>query len=205
LALGNVGLTPVTDADLGRIVGPPLRATVETLVDERGAEPETVEALLASYREVYRTLSIELALTYPGVRELLEELAGATRLAVVTSKPAEYAVPILDALGFSPMMEVMEGPGPADTEPKTETLARALHRLELLDQLDEVVMIGDRHHDIDAGRANGVGTIGVTWGFGSRAELVEATPDHIVDAPADVARIVRSPAAVDHTGLRTAP
>ncbi len=199
-ALDDVGLEHITTADLGRIVGPPLRATLETLVRERGAGPETVERLLTSYRDVYRTVSIDLAATYPGVRELLDELAGTTRLAVVTSKPTEYAIPILDALGFSPMMEVMEGPGLSETEPKTETLARTLRRLNVFDRLDEVAMIGDRHHDIDAGHANGVATIGVTWGFGSRTELAGALADHVVETPADVARIVQSPTAADHIG-----
>jgi phosphoglycolate phosphatase len=199
-ALDDVGLEHITTADLGRIVGPPLRATFETLVRERGAGPETVERLLTSYRDVYRTVSIDLAATYPGVRELLDELAGTTRLAVVTSKPTEYAIPILDALGFSPMMEVMEGPSLSETEPKTETLARTLRRLNVFDRLDEVAMIGDRHHDIDAGRANGVATIGVTWGFGSRTELAGALADNVVETPADIARIVQSPMAADHIG-----
>ena len=101
-ALDDVGLAHITRTDLKRIIGPPLRSTFETLVEERGAGPETVEHLLNTYREEYRTASIDWAASYPGVPGLLDELAGTTRLAVVTSKPAEYAIPILDALGFSP-------------------------------------------------------------------------------------------------------
>ncbi len=58
-------------------------------------------------------------------------------------------------------------------------------------------MIDDRHHDISADRVNGVTTIGVAWDFGGRAELAEALADHVVEMPADVARIVQSPVVAD--------
>ena len=35
-------------------------------------------------------------------------------------------------------------------------------------------MVGDTKGDVDAGRANGLYTVGVTWGYGSREELVNA-------------------------------
>ena len=46
------------------------------------------------------------------------------------------------------------------------------------------VMVGDTALDIEAGRANGVRTIGCTWGYGSRDELVQAGADELVDSPA---------------------
>jgi phosphoglycolate phosphatase len=41
-------------------------------------------------------------------------------------------------------------------------------------------MIGDREHDVLAARELGLGSIGVTWGFGSEAELSAASADVIV-------------------------
>jgi phosphoglycolate phosphatase len=52
------------------------------------------------------------------------------------------------------------------------------------------VMVGDRHHDVDAGRAHGLHTIGVTWGIGSAAELGEAGADHVVDAPSQLEELL---------------
>lgn len=51
-------------------------------------------------------------------------------------------------------------------------------------------MVGDRHHDIDAGRALSTRTIGVTWGSGSRAELVDAGADAIAATPAELAALL---------------
>ena len=45
-------------------------------------------------------------------------------------------------------------------------------------------MIGDRHHDIRAARANGVHAVGVLWGYGSREELADA--DALVAEPTEL-------------------
>lgn len=189
-ALDDLDLAPVTVEDLNFIIGPPLRATFVTLVAERGGDEATADRLLDAYRSGYRTTSIDLAVSYPGVPKLLADLKGRTRLGVVTSKPTAYAIPILDALGFSSLMEVMEGPGLSETEAKPATLARTLDRLGVVSNFESVFMIGDRYHDIEAGRSAGVRTIGVTWGFGNRDELTDAGADYVVDTPGEVSEIV---------------
>jgi hypothetical protein len=50
-------------------------------------------------------------------------------------------------------------------------------------------MIGDRHHDVRAARANGARAIGVLWGYGSAEELAGA--DARVRTPAEL--VERSP------------
>src|SRR5690606_35457978 len=111
-----------------------------------------------------------LAALYPGIAELIEELATTERLAVCTSKPRRFAAPILEHLGVAERFEHIEGPGLTEAEPKTDTLDRLLSKMTPLDP-SESVMIGDRHHDVDAALAHRLVPIGVTWGFGSRAEL----------------------------------
>ena len=49
------------------------------------------------------------------------------------------------------------------------------------------VMIGDRKHDAIGAKANGLASIGVTWGYGSRQELLDAGVDCLVDTPQDLA------------------
>ncbi len=41
-------------------------------------------------------------------------------------------------------------------------------------QPDAVVMVGDRHHDIDGALANGVSSVAVLYGYGSQEELAHA-------------------------------
>ena len=47
-------------------------------------------------------------------------------------------------------------------------------------------MVGDRHTDVTAGRDLGVRTVGVLWGYGSRAELEAAAPDVLIERPAQL-------------------
>jgi phosphoglycolate phosphatase len=56
-------------------------------------------------------------------------------------------------------------------------------------------MIGDRAEDIHAAHANGIPSIAVGWGYGSEAELAEATPTSCAGAMADVLRWVEMQAA----------
>ena len=54
------------------------------------------------------------------------------------------------------------------------------------DDLARVTMIGDRDHDVEGARDNGIDCIGVTWGFGSADELNGAGAVALVDSPAEV-------------------
>jgi phosphoglycolate phosphatase len=190
-ALSDAGMAPITRAELGRYVGPPLRTALDALFAERGEDGSRIPSLMEAYRRSYQPLSVELAITYPGIPDLLDALHRDARLAVVTTKPAVYAVPILDALGFASMMEVVEGPDVDRVETKTVTMARALERLGHRRDIDLLTMVGDRHHDVEAGTHHGATTIGVTWGFGSRRELSTAGADHIVDRPDEILGIAQ--------------
>ena len=48
------------------------------------------------------------------------------------------------------------------------------------------VMVGDRFHDVKGAKENGIPTIGVTFGYGAKEELVEAGVAYIAVTPQDV-------------------
>jgi len=182
-ALVEHGVAPLAPGELQALIGPPLKIGLAGHLDRVGADLGIVDSLIASYRERYAPLSVELATSYPGVPDAVAALAAAgRRLAVVTSKPQVFAVPILEALGLDRHLEVMVGPGTDEIEPKVVTMARAL---ELLGPIDAAasVMVGDRHHDVEAAHAHGLRAIGVLWGFGTEDEL-RAAGAHAVVADA---------------------
>jgi phosphoglycolate phosphatase len=190
-ALTDHALEPISDEILHKHVGPPLRDSLTRLLEERHRDLALVVPLIESFRDHYSVVSVRMARAYAGIPELLDQLQLVARLGVVTSKPAAYARPILETLGFARSMEVIEGPSLEEIEPKPETLARALRLLESVDR-DRVVLIGDRHHDVAAARANGIESIGVTWGFGSTEELVGAGAGRIVNDPPQLAELLLS-------------
>ena len=191
-ALAELGLDPIPARDLAHRVGPPLQLMLADLLAERGADAALVDPLVDAYRSRYRTESLRLALAYPGVVELIEQLSTVDRLAVCTSKPTRFAVPILEHLGLAPRFERIAGPGLTEAEPKVATLARVLGELDDAAPLDVAasVMIGDRHHDVDAALAHGLVPIGVTWGFGSRNELESAGAAAVVDHPSELPEVL---------------
>ena len=189
-ALVGVGVPARDPAELVRFIGPPLPASFATLLREAGGDPELTARCVELYRERYPEEALRSTVLIDGMEPALEELASVARMAIVTSKPGEYAEPIVEAVGLRSRFAAVHAPQ-ADLrgEPKEETLARAL--ADLVDDGDpaSAVMIGDREHDVLAGLACGTRTVGVTWGAGERAELEAAGADHIVSTPAQLVEL----------------
>lgn len=187
-AMVAVGAPPRDEADLHARIGPPLLGALEQMLVESGHDRARGREAVAAYRDVYGELAVAHTRAVPGMADVLAGLhACGAPLLVVTTKPAEFATPILRAVGmhrwfggvFAPALTALD-------EPKADTLARALAHagVDGARARAEVVMVGDRHHDVDAGRVRGTRTIGVTWGSGSREELVGAGADAVADTPA---------------------
>lgn len=175
------------------MIGPPLFCIFSEILSRLGRfDPSFAMQLVTEYREQYALEAAHLTSVVPGVPRMLEAVSerGAT-LFVCTSKPQEPAADLLQCLRLSRWFFAIIGPQlSAPSEPKVDTLRRALRTADTITSHARApelrIMIGDRHHDITAGRANGVPTIGVTWGSGSRNELLLADCDAIVNAPDEV-------------------
>jgi phosphoglycolate phosphatase len=92
-------------------------------------------------------------------------------LAVATSKPEAFAVPIVEHLGIAEYFTTVGGDaldGSRDT--KAKVIASVLDRLGSPDPA-HVLMLGDRSHDIDGARAHGIDCLGAGWGYGHPGEL----------------------------------
>jgi phosphoglycolate phosphatase len=168
-------------AELERFIGPPL---VDAFAELAG--PDLAAACLASYRERYVHSSLEETTAVPGAREALAEVAAQVPVAVATTKPQAFAEPLCARLGLAEHLRAIAGPQlDAPEEVKTVTVARALAALELAPGAD-VPLVGDRRHDAEAARANGLRCVGVLWGIGDEAELRAAGADPIVASPREL-------------------
>jgi phosphoglycolate phosphatase len=174
-----LGHTEISEAALRRFIGPPLREAFCEILATR--DEVRIEEAVRIYRDRFGTLGLFENSVYPGVIEALGRLRAAGHgLSVVTSKPAPYADRIVDHFGlreYVPHVYGAELSGERAT--KAEQIAFALEVEQLAPR--EACMIGDREHDILGARAHGVRAIGVTWGYGSRAELEAAGADRVVD------------------------
>ena len=55
---------------------------------------------------------------------------------------------------------------------------------------NDVVMVGDRRHDVDGAKANGVSCVGILYGYGSREELKTAGADYIAPTVDDLQKLL---------------
>jgi phosphoglycolate phosphatase len=179
--LAAVGAPTHARDALARFIGPPLIHTFTEL-----AGPQDAPACLDAYRARYVTSSLEETLPVPGIEAALAAVAAAVPTALATSKPRVFAVPLCERLGLARHLDVIEGPALEDVaETKAQTVARALAGLGLAPGAD-AVMVGDRLHDVEGARANGLPCIGVLWGIGDRAELEAAGASAIVSHPREL-------------------
>ena len=166
--------------ELSRFIGPPLRdAFVELLGSE---EPALIEEAVRLYRERYANIGLFENAVHPGVPGVLTQLRSeGFVLRIVTSKPKVYADRIIDHFGLRKFFEHVYGPElSGERSSKTELIAYVLKTESVAPR--GACMIGDRAHDIVGARANGVASLGVTWGYGTAAELHAAGAGRVIDA-----------------------
>ena len=167
-------------------VGPPLRETLPRLIGSTDAA--TIERAIALYRERYADLGWRENAVYAGVPEMLAAATRASpRVFLCTTKPQPFAERIVAHFGLAGFLEGVYGTAlDGRLDDKADLLAHLLVR-EGLEGAD-CLMIGDRKHDIRAAQINGARSLGVLWGYGSRAELAEAGADALIALPSEFSR-----------------
>jgi len=185
--LAGAGLPDRSPAELERFIGPPLAHNFEELAGVPVGSAEN-DALVAAYRAHYDGQVIAGSELFAGIPEALAALrAAGHRLAVATSKPTRYARQLVEAFGLAGAIDHVEGTGMTGASAsKAELCAAALTALGA----QRGVMVGDRRFDVEGARANGLPSIGVLWGFGSRAELEAAGATALATTPAELPRLV---------------
>jgi phosphoglycolate phosphatase len=179
------GLPPLDPMTERELLGPPFYDSLPPIVGD-----DLLWPVIESYRARYAE-AMYLSSAFAGVAELLAALQrDGRRLAVATSKPEHYAVPIIEHLGLTRYFETIGG-DELDGSLRTKALVigKVLERLGNPDPA-EVIMIGDRSHDVLGAREHGIDAIGVRWGYGLPGELEAVHPAHICRTPADVAEVL---------------
>ena len=181
-ALRELGLAAPAQDDLEWVIGPPMIESLRKLVG-----PARADVALKLYRARYGDIGLFENRVYDGIPDLLARLTGdGWRLHVATSKASPYAVRIVEHFGLAPFFASVYGSGlDGSLQHKDALLAHALADSGV--EPNAATMIGDRKFDVLGASANGVPTIGVAWGYGSRAELEEAGAARIVAEPSEVA------------------
>lgn len=142
------------EATLRRFLGPPLPS---------------------SFREYYPEKGIFENEVYSGIPELLRDLKAAGKTVVMaTSKPEIFAKRIMAHFSLEDCFDAICGASLDESRAdKGEVIAYALRTAGVKD-LQNVVMVGDREHDVKGATRNGLPCIGAVYGYGSAEELSAA-------------------------------
>jgi phosphoglycolate phosphatase len=180
-ALEALGYRSLSAPEVSRYVGPPLDWAFTQIVPD--APHDTVLALVAKYRERYADVGYAENTLYPGIADALTGMSSdGVQMGVCTSKRREFAERILELFGLRQHFNFVNG---GDVGIGKADQLRAL--LDHGTVGPESTMIGDRAVDIKAARANGLGAVGVLWGHGTKAELLGAVPDRLLQSPMELA------------------
>ncbi len=176
-ALDAFGIHNQPEEKLRRFVGPPLN---ESFMEFYGFSQEQALAAVAKYRERYGEKGVYENQLYPGVRGMLETLSQRAAVCLATSKPQVFAQKILEMQQVRQYFQVVVGAELDGTRTdKAEVIREVLKKLGNPPK-EQVVMVGDRKHDVQGAKTAGVECIGVEYGFAPPGELKEAGADWIV-------------------------
>ena len=173
-AMDKLGEEIPPEIDMRCIIGPPLMESFHRIF---GLSEEKSREGIVYYREQFDRSGMYQYTVYPHIRSILQMLReGGAYVALATSKPDRPTRAVLDHFGLTHYFDRIVGEVDDEhTLDKPELIRRALP-----DKCRRAVMVGDRFYDIEGAQANGIDSIGVSYGFGGEEELLHCGATHIV-------------------------
>ena len=187
-AMHKVGLTTNSSDLLNKFIGPPLR---KSFMKYCKLTSEQAEKAVEYYREQYSDKGIFRGHVYYGVDRMLAYIhSKGKKIVLATSKPEIYANRILEEYEIDKFFcyaagETLDG----TRDSKADVIRYALESLKI-DDLSQVLMLGDRCYDIEGAHEVGIKAAGVTYGYGTEAQLHVAGADYIASNMAELIHII---------------
>ena len=185
-ALQAMGRQVPPEKDLWQFIGPPLIDSFQDFSDM--SYDEALQAV-EKYRGRYSSVGIFENKLYQGMETVLAGLREKGFLmAIATSKPEEYTIRILEYFGIAGYFdEVVGSTMDGQRNRKADIIREVFCRMHIKDESKhEVIMIGDRKHDILGAKECGIASLGAAWGFAPEHELEEYQADYIVQEVKDL-------------------
>lgn len=173
--LARLGQDPIGLEAVRQYVGDGIEMLMQRSL---GGRTDRLDEAVDIYREHHRRNLVVRSALYPSVRETLDHFKPLP-MAVISNKALEFISPLLDRLGIGRYFTAILG---ADSglslKPAPDGLLRIMATLGV--PRERTVIVGDGTTDVRAGKAAGVITCSVTYGFRSEDELRKAGPDFII-------------------------
>lgn len=163
------------------------RTTLRTAQGKPSVEHDDIpqseqQAILRKlFDRYYAETAEEGSFLFPNVADTLARLhAKGLPLALVTNKPTPFVAPILGALDIASYFSVVIGGDDVkNKKPHPDPLLLVAKKLGLTPA--ELLFVGDSRNDIQAAKAAGCCSIGLTYGYNYGEPISLSEPDYIFD------------------------
>jgi phosphoglycolate phosphatase len=171
-ALKKNGIEETDREKLLAFVGPPL---IDSFEKYYGMNREQAKKLAEDYREYFRERGWKENAVYEGIPEVLAQLkADGKHLILATAKPEPFARQIMEYFDLTKYFELICGSTfDGRITQKGEVIASVIEQIGA-EHKAQMLMIGDREHDVNGAAENGIPCMGVLYGYGDREELTNA-------------------------------
>ena len=188
-ALSKYGITESNQQTLNAFIGPPL---YDSFVKYYGFDDKTANEAVAFYREYFSEKGLYENEVYAGVEEMLTQLkARGKTLVIATSKPEKFTFRILRHFDLEKYFHFIAGATmDISRAHKADVIRYALENVAPQDKT-QVIMVGDREHDVLGAKANGIDCIGVLYGYGSEEELAFSGAKELVNTPLQLLEVIK--------------
>ena len=186
-ALVAHGRTALPLADVAAMIGDGARLLIARALaasEVPGGAPLTLEDVAASFHGYYVAHPCVHTTLLPGAREIVAEAArDGLPCALVTNKPREVTLALLEALGLSTTFAFIWAGGDGPLKPAPDGVRASAEALGV--PPDTAWMVGDGPQDVGAGKAAGCITVGIP-GIAEHERLVASAPDMIFASLAEL-------------------
>jgi phosphoglycolate phosphatase len=187
-ALSELGYSPPDADELHWCIGPPLKDSFSQLLNT--SDETVLGQAISLYRHRFSTIGLLENSLYPQILETLNVIRfTGYKTFVATSKPHIYATRIIENFKLSSFFDCVYGSELDGSRSRKSDLINYILDTEQLSPAD-VVMVGDRLHDMIGAKDNGVSAIGVTYGYGTEEELKNHGADWIAHSPDQILKFL---------------
>ena len=178
-----------TEEEIMGMVGHGIPNLVRQFSPEDARSTLMVLNTTSQFNQYYGCHNMELTRPYEGMAELLQQLkAAGAQLAVCSNKADNFSRAIVEHY-YPGVFDLVRGNLNGMPVKPDPTVVREIMR-DLDASYLSAMMVGDSSVDIQTGHNAGIKACGVTWGFRSRENLVEAAADAIADTPAELGKLL---------------
>ena len=172
-----------------RFVGNGPEKLVRRLLQYCGAKESDFSSVFSSYLEAYNAEPLFLTRPYDGIMEMLSGLREKGILVGILSNKQDEAVTKTVIHFFRGYVDFIRGSMPGvPLKPAPDAVFDAMAYLRA--EKSSTLFVGDTAVDIETGKNAGIRTVGCSWGFRGREELMAAGADHIADTPAEILKLI---------------